>query len=248
MKVHGQGGFTLMEVLIAVTITAVIGLGVWQVISGIVLARDRVDAVTEEFAGLQNAFLLLERDIHQIVNRPIRNIYGDFEPALSNRDEAFILTLTRQGWRNPLGRKRSELQRSAYELSGEDLYRRYWVMVDRAQEDSSRSQRLLSDVTEVRVRFMDRDRNWQDSWPPDDAAAPPAGSDQSPQRPLPLGLEITLDHRRFGELTRIFSLPDFDGEAAQGDILRAGQPVVGDEQPPAGEEQPPPEQTGGAPQ
>jgi general secretion pathway protein J len=48
-----QSGFTLIEVLIAITITAVIGLGIWQVISSVVLSRDRVDAVAEEFDGLQ---------------------------------------------------------------------------------------------------------------------------------------------------------------------------------------------------
>ena len=38
-----QAGFTLMEVLIAVTITAVIGLGVWQVLGNVVSSRDRVN-------------------------------------------------------------------------------------------------------------------------------------------------------------------------------------------------------------
>lgn len=233
---QGQGGFTLMEVLIAVTITAVIGLGVWQVISGVILSRDRVDEVAAQFADLQHAFLLLERDLHQVVNRPVRNIYGDFEPALTNREEDLVLALTRQGWRNPLGHKRSELQRSAYELLGEDLHRRYWVTVDRAQEESSRVQRLLSDVTEMDVRFMDRDRNWQDDWPPDNPNAPLAGSDQAPQQPFPLAVEVSLSHRRFGELSRVFTLPQFDPAAAQGDLLRASEPLP---EQPAPEDQPP---------
>ncbi|MDX1634563.1 MAG: type II secretion system minor pseudopilin GspJ [Marinobacter sp.] len=252
MTVRRQRGFTLMEVLIAVTITAVIGLGVWQVISGVVLSRDRVNEVADEFDQVQRAFLLLERDLHQIVNRPIRNIYGDFEPALSSRDEAFELVLTRQGWRNPLGHKRSELQRSAYELVGEELHRRYWVRVDRGQEESSRDQRVLSEVTELQIRFMDRDRNWQDDWPPDNATAPPAGSDQSPQLPMPLAIEVTLSHRRFGDLARIFTLPDFESDAAQGDLLQAAEPPPQDDQeqlqePPQEQPQaqePPAEQTG----
>ncbi|WP_404362931.1 type II secretion system minor pseudopilin GspJ [Marinobacter sp.] len=218
-----QGGFTLMEVLIAITITAVIGLGVWQVISGIVLSRDRVDSVAGEFESLQRAFLLLERDIHQIVNRPVRNIYGDFEPALSTRDEAYVFTLTRQGWRNPLGHKRSELQRSAWEYTGDELHRRYWVSVDRGQEEGSQNVRLLENVDAFTVRFLDRERNWTENWPPDNEGGPPAGSDSSPQRPLPLAMEVTLSHRRFGNLARLFSLPAFDEQAAQGEALSANQ-------------------------
>ena len=84
-----QRGFTLLEVLIAVTITAVIGLGVWQVINGVVNSRDRVNELAEQFDGLQRSMLLLERDIMQVVNRPARDIYGDFQPALSSRADDF---------------------------------------------------------------------------------------------------------------------------------------------------------------
>jgi general secretion pathway protein J len=218
-----QTGFTLLEVLIAVTITAVIGLGVWQVISGVVLSRDRVDEVADEFESLQRFFLLLERDVNQVVNRSVRNIYGDFEPALSSRDESFDLILTRQGWRNPLGRKRSELQRSAYELTGEELRRRYWVAVDQAQEDNSRDQRLLDQVTNLDIRFMSQERNWVDNWPPDSTSAPADGNESATSRALPLAIEVTLSHRRFGELTRLFSLPDFDQSAARTALLVPGQ-------------------------
>ena len=55
---YTSSGFTLMEVLIAVTITAVIGLGVWQVINGVVTARDRVNDVSGEFENLQKTMLL----------------------------------------------------------------------------------------------------------------------------------------------------------------------------------------------
>ena len=81
-----QRGFTLLEVLIAVTITAVIGLGVWQVINGVVNSRDRVNELAEQFDGLQRSMLLLERDIMQVVNRPARDHTRAARPLLSHRD------------------------------------------------------------------------------------------------------------------------------------------------------------------
>ena len=209
-----QNGFTLMEVLIAVTITAVIGLGVWQVMSSIVLSRDRVDAVAQEFDGLQEAMLLLERDMVQVVNRPIRDIYGDFKPGLTNREEGFALTLTRQGWRNPLGLRRSALQRVAWEYTGEELRRRYWPVVDQGQEDNSQDLMLLDRVTVFEIRFLDAQGSWQDAWPPDEEMASLTPGNR-PVTSLPRGLEITLEHERFGELVRTFTLPDFDQAAAQ---------------------------------
>lgn len=224
---HNQGGFTLMEVLIAVSITAIIGLGVWQVLAGVSTARERVDEVAADFEGMQQAFLLLERDLRQFVNRPVRNIYGDFEPALSSRTTDFELVVTRQGWRNPLGSRRSNLQRSAWEFTGEELRRRYWVMADQGQEDESRDQLLLTGIQEFNLRFLDRDNNWQDDWPPNNLSTPTGTSNAVPMMPVPAAIEVTLLHERFGEISRLFLMPDFDIMAVQDALNR--QPPPGGE-------------------
>lgn len=217
-----QKGFTLMEVLIAVTITAVIGLGVWQVLSGVVQSRDRVNDVADEFDQLQRTMLLLERDLTQIINRPVRDMYGDYQPALTSREDDFSLVLTRQGWRNPLGTRRSSLQRAGWEYTGEELRRRYWTTLDQGQEENSQYVLLLSDVTSFEIRFLDDQRNWTDGWPTEEAMAS-LSPGARPDIPLPLGLEITLEHERFGELVRTFAFPDFDTGEAQGMVNTANE-------------------------
>ncbi len=221
-----QSGFTLMEVLIAVTITAIIGLGVWQVLSGVIASRDRVDNAAGEFDGLHRAFLLLERDITQAVSRPVRNIYGDFDPALSSRADQFDLMLTRQGWRNPLGSRRSELQRVAYEFTGDELRRRYWLMVDQGQEDTSRDQLLLTNLKQFEVQYLDDDNNWVDDWPTQDALN--NVTDRGLQSlGLPKGLRIRLEHGRFGEIERLYVLPAFDHQALQRQVDAQNAPADG---------------------
>ncbi|MBJ6138953.1 type II secretion system minor pseudopilin GspJ [Marinobacter litoralis] len=211
---RAQSGFTLMEMLIAVTITAIIGLGVWQVVSSVVNSRDRVNALAEEFDGLQKAMLLLERDITQVVNRSARDVYGDFKPSLTSRDDAFELLLTRQGWRNPLGLRRSGLQRAGWEYTGTELRRRYWPVIDQGQDEDSRDILLLEDVKTLEIRFLDEDGKWHDNWPTDQALAAMTPG-QRPVITLPAGLEVTLEHERFGDITRLFTLPDFSRDQAQ---------------------------------
>jgi len=217
-----QKGFTLMEVLIAVAITAVIGLGVWQVLSGVVLARDRVNEAADDFDQIQRTMLLLERDLTQLVNRPARDVYGDFQPALSSRQEEFELVLTRQGWRNPLGTRRSSLQRVAWEYTGEELRRRYWLTLDQGQEDNSQDVLVLPDITAFDIRFLDDQRNWTDGWPTEEALAG-LNPGARPDIPLPLGIQVTLEHERFGELVRTFAVADFDGGIAQGMVNAANE-------------------------
>ncbi|MFC4259004.1 type II secretion system minor pseudopilin GspJ [Marinobacter lacisalsi] len=222
-----QRGFTLMEVLIAVSITAVIGLGVWQVMSSVIMSRDRVNEVAEEFEGVQKTFLLLERDLRQVISRPVRNIYGDYEPAISSQGEEFELVVTHQGWRNPLGKQRSELQRSAWEYTGDEVRRRYWTMLDQPQEEDSRDQLLLSDVTALDIRFLDENRTWQDNWPPPNQGIPSGPG--APVIPLPMAVEVTLVHDRFGELSRLFLMPDFDVTQVQTNLTQSGRQGDGEE-------------------
>lgn len=217
-----QRGFTLLEVLVAITITAVIGIGVWQVLNGVILSRDRVDELAEKFDGLQRAMLLLERDITQIVNRPARDIYGDFKPALTSREDDFALMLTRQGWRNPLGIRRSSLQRVGWEYTGSELRRRYWPTVDQGQEDNGRDLLLLEDVNAFDLRFLNEQNSWEAEWPPDDAMAALTPGTR-PDIPFPRGIEITLEHELFGELVRTFVLPDYDPAGAQGLVDRLNE-------------------------
>jgi general secretion pathway protein J len=165
--------------------------------------------------------LFLERDITQAVNRPARDIYGDFDFALTSRENDFALLLTRQGWRNPMGIRRSNLQRVGWEYTGDTIRRRYWVSVDQAQEEESRQALMLEGVIDFRIRFLDDQQNWQDNWPDEDSmAGQTPGS--NPDVAFPKGLEVVIEHEGFGVLTRTFPLPDFDSGAAQNQMGAGG--------------------------
>jgi general secretion pathway protein J len=222
----GQRGFTLMEMLIAIAITAMIGLGVWQVLNGVINARDRVNDIADEFAALQRTMLLFERDMNQVINRPARDIYGDVQPALTSRSKPFNLLFTRQGWRNPLGQRRSELQRVAWEYNGNALVRSYWPALDLGQEDNRRQAQVLDGLKTFKLRFLDSNRQWQDNWP---VQEPSAGAKEVSEAPaLPAGLELTLEHDRFGTLERLFVLTDFDAGKAQASLNRRVESVSND--------------------
>ncbi|WP_097461290.1 type II secretion system minor pseudopilin GspJ [Mangrovitalea sediminis] len=206
--VSRQAGFTLLEVLIAIGITALIGIGIWQVMSGVINSRNGVDRVSTQFEQLQKTVLLIERDIFQVVNRPIRDAYGDAQFAITTRADPYALELTRQGWRNPLNDPRSELQRVAYSLDGTTLHRWQWQVLDRAQDSQPLDQVLLKDVDQLQVRFLDSHNQWVDSWP-EQQVIDQQNVDPSIV-PMPRAIEIAFDQKQFGHISRIFVLPNFD--------------------------------------
>lgn len=190
------------------TITAVIGIGVSQLLSGVIRAKEGIDRVSDEFSRLQQAVVILERDLAQILFRPVRDEYGEALPAVSTRTQPWAIEFTRTGWRNPLLAARSDLQRVAYELVDGELRRHYWQVLDRAQDAVPRQQKLLDGVTELSWRFLDQNREWQEAWPSDTQlqGLPVNGGAQVP---LPLGVEMIIDHRRFGQIRRLVDLGTF---------------------------------------
>lgn len=206
IKNKQQNGFTLLEVLIAIGITALIGLGTWQLLGGTIRAQEITQKNSERFEQLQKMMLILSRDIQQVSHRAIRDEYGDFQPAISNRNTLYLMELTRSGWRNPMAYPRSDLQRVSYELLDGELLRHYWTILDRPQDSESVIQTLLTDIDSVSLRFMNDENQWVESWPPEktDSDGSKVGNHL-----LPKAFEITLEHNYFGSLKRLYDLPQF---------------------------------------
>lgn len=204
-------GFTLLEVLIAITITALIGLGSWQLLNGAIKSYELGQKSLEGLSLLQRTQLTISRDFRQLIPRPIRDEYGDYQPALSSGQDLAVVELTRVGWRNPLQQPRSQVQRVAYELVDKDLMRLHWTVLDRAQDSVALSRRLLSDVDRFEVSYLNDSKAWVDEWPP----GPASNSEDPPVDPiaakaiLPKAVRVTLEHPRYGNVQRVFDLPSY---------------------------------------
>ncbi len=196
-------GFTLLEVLIAIVITALIGLGSWQLLNSAIRTNELTQKRLDAFKELQRAMLFIKRDLRQLAARASRDEYGDYQPALSTRNQFYPLEFTRTGWRNPLQEQRSDLQRVAYELDGTDLRRYYWTVLDRAHDSAPRSRNLLSNVEEISFRFMNDSGGWSGTWPPEERGNNDSTEATDPMEKhniLPKGVELSLRHAQFGEL------------------------------------------------
>ncbi len=96
------------------------------------------------------------QDFSQIQPRPVREeLGGGWKYALladgRNLDDVEV---TRAGWRNPLGRPRSSLQRVAYRVEDGVLIRSQWPVLDRMLEAEASELELLDRVEEFRLRFL----------------------------------------------------------------------------------------------
>lgn len=126
-------GFTLMEVLIALAIFALIGAASARLLRDAVTQSQSLTEREAALAALVRTNFQLEQDIQQFSLRPVRDRFGDALPALEV--QSGLLSLTRVGRRSPetLAPKslaEGALQRIAWQVEDGKLTRRYWPVVD----------------------------------------------------------------------------------------------------------------------
>lgn len=210
-----QRGFTLIEVLIALAITAVVATIAYTSLSTVISAIDSLRESARRSTEINRAWLILSRDMNQFVYRPVRDEFGATEPAMAGGPAArFMLSFTRAGWHNFSGQQRSTLERVNYRLADNALWRDSYPVLDRAGDTEPREVMLLDGVEYLELRFLGnlgelrtlRDssdvdtRQWTESWAVDSTVP---GSDQPP----PAAVEVRLELEDLGEMRRLYALP-----------------------------------------
>jgi general secretion pathway protein J len=195
-------GFTLIEIIVAVAIAAILAVMGYQAMESALSNRDRIRAHEERLRALQFTMRSLVQDLSQLTPRPVRQPLGvDHLAAISSNPFMF----TRGGWTNPVGLERSTLQRVQYVVRDQQLFREYWLVLDAQLNPPPVSRPLLDGVVNFQVRFMDEGRQWQSIWPPSPQNGAPVSARQLGQRPR--AVEVTLELKDFGVLTRIIEVP-----------------------------------------
>jgi len=195
-------GFTLIELVVALAIFAVVSALVYGGLRSVLDTRNRAEEQATRLAALQTAFVLMARDIEQAAARRIRDDAGGPLPAMRGATSSgnSALEFTRAGWNNPAGRARSTLQRVAYSVRDGKLLRLTWAMLDRAPGDRPQETVLLDKVKGFEMRFLDPQMKWQLQWPP-------ATTDNSSQVMLPRAIEVSIDVEGWGRIPRMFRVP-----------------------------------------
>jgi general secretion pathway protein J len=227
LRLYGQTkflvrGFTLIEVMVAISIFAVLSLGAYQMLQTIIDSHDRVRQSSENVLQLNLALTIVKRDFNQFAPRPVRDRYGEPLASLVFEGDEFSVEFTRRGWNNPAGRLRSRLQRVAYSVDYDEktLTRHFWEVLDRAEDSEPISKVILHNVTDFRATgFAGSEGDLEDDFDLDDVGDG-----------VPVAVEVVISTEASGDIRRLFQLVEpflVDGQA-QGD-RQEGEDLVGGE-------------------
>lgn len=189
-----RGGFTLLELLVAIAVFAVVATLAWRGLDVLARGALQLDEAAGRLARVQRGIDLLARDVRQAVDRPVRDAEG--RPLAALLGEAHALELTRAGHGNALAQPRAELERVRWRRVDEALVRERWPVLDRGDRRAPTADPLLDGVTALDLRYFGSDGRSHASWPP------PRSTDAG----LPRAVELRVTLADYRELRRVLEL------------------------------------------
>ena len=208
-----RAGFTLIEVVVAIFIAAVMFAIGYRALNQAVIERDSLATAQERVTEIQRGMRVVAQDFAQLAARAARDTQGngDLQAAVqaTGGTDSTLITFTRTGWSNPAGIQRPAEQRVRYRFVDGSLLREHWLSVDPALNSEPRQRVVLTQLESVEIRFLDpTTRTWRTDWPARVAGAPvgPLTIDEA-LLTRPLAIEFTLVLEDWGRVQRIFEIP-----------------------------------------
>ena len=195
-------GFTLVEVLVALLIMAILSAMAWQGVDGMIRARDASQQAAERTLRLTTVMAQWEQDLASLYDNPtVPPLVFDganLRLARSTPEGAQIVVWSlREGvwrrWASPSVRRAFELQQA-------------WLMSQQLIGTEVAQVRLLEGATQWQLYFF-RGNAWSNAQSSADIAAPPAPPQPgtpaaAPRAALPTGVRLVLDFGDERRLTR----------------------------------------------
>jgi general secretion pathway protein J len=202
VKPRYSQGFTLIEVLVAMAIFAVMTILAYMSLGQTLANADMLTARMDRLQAIQRTMRYLSKDLAAAAPRPIRSELGDtYMPAVMvSAANDFALAITHGGWSNPAGLPRSTQQRSVYLLEDGKLFRVYYNVLDTTYSNNAISTQILDRVERLEFRLIQDNGQSTNQWPPLGAEG------ISAERLRPRAVEIILTLEGDGEIRRIIEV------------------------------------------
>lgn len=197
-----QQGFTLIEVLIALFIFALLGTMAAIAFHSILKVHVAVAKRNKQIQKIELLTIMMQRDFSEIIDRSIINRDGHrLAPLLSLRPEE--IEFTRAGLVNPESlEKRSQLARVGYLLKDNKLIRLTWTALDQPPDSKPLQRVLLNHVNDMQIEYIDDKGRRHETWP-----QAVSGADMSNQpSQLPIAIIMTLRLHGMGQLQMIYPI------------------------------------------
>ena len=209
-------GFTLLELLVAIAVLAVVGTLGYRGLNSVLEADARLQAESRRWSDVALLFSQLSEDLTMAVGRTTRDAADRTSPALlltASAGSAAANAGTVMGGTGAAGTEgdaqlmvtrlgigegtatQSAPRRVGYRLRDGTLEYLVWPDLDAAPETSPAAYELLKGVTDLKWQALDTDGRWDSIWPAN-----------RPANALPRAVSVRIVLADGGEIMRIVPL------------------------------------------
>lgn len=200
MSVNSRG-YTLIEVIVALSVFAIIATMTSSVMYHVFDTRARVALQASQLDELQLVMTLLNHDTAQFIPRTIRAQDVRTFPAFTGTHQ--YMEFTRGGLVNPnAAAKRSTLKRVAYLCKKDSLIRRSWESLDIPVRTRFEDKILLDHLKACSIAYVSKYHQIMPEWQ--------VYSVEKNQKieTLPSGIKLTINPFGWGSMELLFVLPE----------------------------------------
>jgi general secretion pathway protein J len=193
-------GFTLVELLVALAIFAIMTGFAYRGLNAMLESREALERESRKWRDVALFVSRIERDLAAVLERraigasntPLAPVSSVIESTASPEG----LALTRSG--SPIHENAlAAPQRVGYRLRAGSVERLAWASVDAAPREEPSATAVMVDASALAFRFLDPGGEWRLTW----------GLPGSAQTVLPAAVEVTLQLASGEKIVRLVDLP-----------------------------------------
>ena len=191
-------GFTLLELLVAITVLSIVSMIAWRGLDSLVLTRERLEPEVDDVRSLLTTFGQMERDLTRVTNPAFLGLVTS-PLHFGVADGGQVIELARVA--SPVPDRATEVQTVFYRVVDGSLVRQATPPLpafDRANAENFETARLMNNVKSITVRVWQIPTGWVSPFASDGSAAP------SQAGQIPPGIEVTLLRGDGKQFRRVF--------------------------------------------
>lgn len=195
-------GFTLIELMVAITIFAIITVISYRTISSLITTKERLTNAQEKWGSVANAISLISDNLNKVIPLTIRGNSGEILPALlgleklNNKNDS-QLEFTISGYIKDQIIGTISPKRIGFRFVQGNLYIVNWPVLNRVPLTISSAELILSSIKEFKIEYYGTDKRWYTNWPI---------SDIQSKNVLPRGIRLYMKLDSGEEITRVWAI------------------------------------------
>ena len=147
-------GFTLVEMVVAVSVFAVISIASYSTMNTVLNGREIINQKNQEISSLQRMHALLKNDLRYAINHSVKNEFGENSTIFSANENGQLFAITTL---YPRPFDQGKLKRVFWTFENNKVWRNETSVIDSSEEVGINRREIISNVEQVDFYFFEKE-------------------------------------------------------------------------------------------